>query len=159
MLPDRVATSDSSVLDDLDPAAEADAGCDPLQDLAHAGGQLGLGVARLGDRAGLDRGNDARGRVADAEQAALTFGDDLELNGGLVELRMELLELAKRRPLRLADGLARGLDAQGVLAHRLRPFLLALHAPRRPEGWAGLASGLGLRDRAPPPSAACGTSA
>ena len=122
------------LLDDLDPAAEAEPRGDPLEDLAHAGGQLGLGVVRLGNRAGLDRSNDACGRVPDSEQATLTLGDDLELNGGLVELRMELLELAKRRPLRLADGLAGGLDAQGFFGHRLARFFLRFTRRGGPDG-------------------------
>src|SRR5581483_7786905 len=50
--------------------------------------------------------------------AALTLRDDLELHRRLVERGIPLLELAQRRPLRLADGLARRLDRQvGVGAH------------------------------------------
>src|SRR5205814_4981942 len=59
--------------------------------------------------------------VADAEQAALALGDDGELDQVAVECRIAPLELVQRRPARLAHGLARGLDPDGRLAHRLRP--------------------------------------
>ena len=45
--------------------------------------------------------------VADTEDPALAFGDDLELHRGLVEPGIPPLELAQRRPLRLANRLAR----------------------------------------------------
>ena len=48
------------------------------------------------------------------EQAALTLGEDLEVNRSLVEARVAVLELPQRRPLRFADGLARRLDAELV---------------------------------------------
>ena len=56
-------------------------------------------------------GDDVRRSETDAEQPALAFGDDLELHAVAIEARNELLELAQRGPLRLADGLAGRLDA------------------------------------------------
>ncbi len=64
--------------------------------------------------------DDPRRRVADAEQAALALGHDLEAHRRLVERRIPLLELPQCRPLRLAHGLARRLDRQ-LVAHRRPP--------------------------------------
>ena len=63
------------------------------------------------------------GCVPDSEQPALALRDDLEPNRALVEPRMELLELAQRRPLRLAHRLAGRFDLAQVLRHRLAFFL------------------------------------
>ena len=68
-------------------------------------------------------------RVADAEQPALALCHHLELDGALVEPGIQPLELAQRRPLRLADGLARRLDAQPSVT-AARPFLLPLDLAR-----------------------------
>src|SRR6185436_19721031 len=56
----------------------------------------------------------------DAEQAALALGNDLELHALAIEPGNPLLELTERRPLRLADGLARGLDGDRRLGTHLR---------------------------------------
>ena len=99
-------------------------------------------------------------RVAHTEQPALALGDDLEPNGALVEPRMELLELAERSPLRLADGLAGRLDLAEVLHHRLAFRFFRLHAARRRRrrGRLGLRRLRGRRRCSPAPtSAVCRT--
>ena len=76
-----------------------------------------------GGRGSRCGGDDAGRREADAQKAALALGDHLEPHRGLVDARPQLLELAQRGPLGLADGLAGRLDLQR-LAHRLAfPFL------------------------------------
>src|SRR6185437_6802649 len=110
--------------------ADPDRGHDALDQLAHPLLELGLVVAWRPDRrrARSARGDDTGRRVADAEQAALALGDHLEADARLVEPGHGELEVAQRLPLRLADGLARGLDrdlvdrARGaILAHRRAP--------------------------------------
>ena len=78
----------------------------------------------------LRRSHDARRRVADAEQAPLALGQDLEAHGLAVDAGREPLELAERRPLRLADGLARRLDGD-LVAHRRLPPPLRFRFTRR----------------------------
>ena len=81
------------------------------------------GRRTLGDHAGR--------HVADPEQPALALGEDLELDARLVEPGEAPLELAQRRPLGLADGLAGRLG----LGRRLRlgvPASRSLIAGRAP---------------------------
>src|ERR671924_1680399 len=104
---------------DVDAARDPHSERDPRDELAHERCDIALvGPRRLlhDHTVALDGGDDARRRIADSEQAALALGDDLEPNRALVETRAQALELAQRRPLRLADGLAGGLDAE-LLAH------------------------------------------
>ena len=97
---------------------------DPLDEVAHLRGELAVVVARRASH-GLrrDRCDHPGGNVADAEQPALALRDDLEPHGAFVEARLLLLELAQRGPLRLADGLARGLDLE---LHQRRAFFFRL---------------------------------
>src|SRR5205807_1405077 len=111
---------------------------------SHLRGKLAFVAAVAGGSVWGDGCEHARGRVAHAEQAALTFGDDLEADRRLVEPRLSLFELAKRRPLRLADRLPGRLDLQ--IAHR-RAFCFFLRFTRR--GWAG---GCGFGRAAPSPA-------
>ena len=109
------------VLLDRQPRVHADLADDPYKELAYGGGKLAL-VDSLGGRVAIvvrsDRRDHAGRGKTDTEQAALALGDHLELDRRFVEPGLELLELAQRRPLRLADGLPRGFDLeQPALAH------------------------------------------
>ena len=92
-------------------------------DLPYVGRELGLAGDRSSRRLHLhgsrlgDRRQHSGRCIADAEQPALALGEHLELDGRLVEPGRELLELPKRLPLRLADGLAGRLDLE-LAAHR-----------------------------------------
>jgi hypothetical protein len=88
---------------------------DPSEELAHGGGELAVvgGVTDPVSVVARRNRRDHTGRSkTNAEQPALALGNHLELDRRLVQARLELLELAQRRPLRLADGLAGGLDLQ-----------------------------------------------
>ena len=101
---------------------------DPLDQLAHVRRELARrsrAAARGRRGARVDRCDDAGRRVADAEQAALALGEHLEPHRRLVEPGLEVLELPQRRPLRLADGLARRLDPKRLARSSLRALLLA----------------------------------
>src|SRR5439155_24657784 len=107
------------------PGMHADLADDSPEELPHIGGKLAL-VDHLGATITVPipvafrryRRNHAGRSKTDTEQAALALGDHLELDRRLVEPGLELLELAQRRPLRLADGLPRGFDLeQPALAH------------------------------------------
>src|SRR5205823_12553650 len=90
---------------------------DPVENLANLAAELAvvLGGWSLGDhRAGVYDRNHARRREADTEQTALALRQHLKADRGLVDPRLELLQLAQRRPLRLADGLAARLDLQSL---------------------------------------------
>ena len=100
------------VLGHVDPAADADPVRDQRDHVADARRELRLVARRARLRRGVDRRDDPRRGVPDAEEAPLAFGDDLEAHRRLVELRIERLELAERGPLRLAHRLARRLDTQ-----------------------------------------------
>src|SRR5438034_3164739 len=111
------------VLEDVDPATDADPGGDAFEQLAHVCRELAVAVGGALCRVRVDLRDDSRRRIADAQEPSLALRDDLELDGALVEPRMELLELAQRGPLGLADGLAGRLDLAQVLRHRLAfPF-------------------------------------
>ena len=103
--------------------AERDA--DELEVLAQLRGRrarlLSRGASLLRLRRALARElrDHARGREADAEQAALALRDHLEADLALVEPGEAPLELAERRPLGLADRLAGPLDL--IRAERTRP--------------------------------------
>ena len=127
-------------LADHDAAADAQFLDDALDQSAHVRGQLGL----LGRRARRDGrhgsvgrgGDDPRRRVPDAEQAALALGDDLEPDRVPVDPRPLPLELAQRRPLRLADGLSRRFDEQ-ILGHRRARFFFLRTTRGWPAGFGG----------------------
>src|SRR5205085_8943853 len=125
------------------------AGDDALAKCANFPRQLAL-VSRLSRRVPRYRSEHARRRVADAEQAALSFRDDLELHGRLVEARLALLELSKRGPLCLANRLPCRFDLQ--LAHR-RAFCFFFRFTRR-----GCAGGFGFGRAAPSPASGGGSS-
>src|SRR5919198_3968076 len=131
------------VLAKLDAGADADRFENPLEDLADLVGQLAVALVsrrRLSDdRGGIDRRDYASGRVADPEETSFTLGNDLEANGRLVNAGLELLELTQRRPLRLADGLARCFDLKS-LCHR-RAFFFFFRLTLR--GWLGATAGAG----------------
>ena len=97
---------------------------------------LGPAAASTGSGAVDGRDHPCR-RVADAEQAALALGEDLEADRVAVEPRRQPLELAEGRPLRLADGLARRLDAcsSPLTAACPRPALLRLTRRGGPDAW------------------------
>src|SRR6185436_20288739 len=98
-----------------------DSGADPLDEIPHLPreptGARGHLFHTLADSVLADRGDHPRRRIADAEQAPLSLGDDLELHRGLVEGGMELLELPERGPLRLADRLTCCLDLPVFFSH------------------------------------------
>src|SRR5262249_26771655 len=80
--------------------------------------------------------DDVRRREPDPEKASLAFGHHLEVHLFPIEPRYELLELAERGPLRLADRFAGRLDAHDTLvAHRGLPPRLRL--TRRGAGEVG----------------------
>src|SRR5581483_5944317 len=107
---------------------------------AHLGCRVALVDRRRRDGVRGQQGDHARRGIADAEQAALALGDDLELHRGLVQPGMAQLELAQRRPLRLADRLAGRLD--GHVGHRLRAVPFFRRTLRGcPAGRDGLAFG------------------
>ena len=138
------------VLHDVDPALDAERVADSLEELAQRRRSLALVAsarrARRGRSASSTRRDHARRRVADAEQAALALGDDLEANRRLVEARVQALELAQRRPLRLADGLARRLDRDARSVTRgARRFFFRLTCARLRRG--GFGAGFGRRLR------------
>src|SRR4029079_16255098 len=121
----------------------SDPGRDPLDDLT--GGACLVASLRLGgglgDRTRCSRlgGRDhVSGCEPDAEQPALALGNDLELHALAIEPGNPLLEFAERRPLRLADGLARGLDGDRRLSTHLRvlPPRFRLTRPEPPPGLA-----------------------
>src|SRR5207302_9377952 len=93
-------------------------------------------------------------RVADAEEPTLAFGDHLEPHRRLLEPGIALLELTQRRPLGLADGLARRLDRQ-LGGHR-RPAFFFRRTLRGGCGRDAAGAGLGAsgprRAPFPPPS-------
>ena len=129
-----VDTDAGFVLVHLDPAVDAERVGDLFEQRADVGGQIALGDGgdrrRVIDGPLLDHRDDARRRVADTEQSALALREHLEADRGLVEARLPALELAQRRPLRLADGLSRRLDDHVAGHRRARFFFL-----RTTRGW------------------------
>src|SRR5262249_45099375 len=112
----------------------------------------------LDDRGRIDRGDHPRRRVTDAEQAPLALGEDLEPNRRLVDPGLQPLELAQCGPLRLADGLARRLDLQGLGHRRAPPRFFFLRRTRFGGASAAAAAGAGTVARSPEPAAGYGSS-
>src|SRR5207249_5627449 len=113
---------DLVLLDEVDPRRHADPVDDPRHERADLRPEIGLvHRLRVGCRVRRKASDDTGRREADAEQSPLSLGDDLEVNRGLVDAGMLLLELPQRRPLGFADGLACRLHLE---LHQRRAFFL-----------------------------------
>src|SRR5262249_21196916 len=86
--------------------------------------------------------DDTRRRVADAQETTFSLAHDLEANRALVQIGTTSLELAQRRPLRFADGLARRLDDE-LVVQRLAPFFFFFRRTTRgcPVGFGAAGAG------------------
>ena len=125
-----------------------------------AASRLVVGARAARRRSGrVGRRDHARRRVADAEQAALALGDDLEANAALSSPGASALEVAQRLPLRLADRLPGRLHGDLAAHRRAPPFFRLTRRGCARGGFGVCGRGRAVLLRRPRPSPACASSA